>query len=62
MWTVVWTDNSDKDHFDRLECEAEVIKKLIELRQKEHLSDDAILVFPPDSEISIQELIGSTSE
>ena len=54
MWTVVWIDENDVDHYERCDYAADV-KRVLE---ENNLGDDInVLIFPPDTEMEISEFM-----
>jgi len=54
MWTVVWIDENNVDHYVRCDFDDD-IKRILE---ENHLGDDInVLVFPPDTEMEVDEFM-----
>ena len=54
MWTVVWIDKNDVDHYERCDF-AEDAKRILE---ENNLGADVnVLVFPPDVELTPEEFL-----
>ena len=54
MWTIVWIDGNDQDHYVRCDF-AEDVKRVLE---ENNLGDDInVLIFPPDTEMTPEEFM-----
>jgi len=54
MWTVVWIDENDVDHYERCEF-SEDVKRVLE---ENNLGDDInVLIFPPNTEMETSEFL-----
>lgn len=54
MWTVVWIDENDVDHYERCDY-AEDVKRV--LKENNLVGDINVLVFPPDTEMTPEEFL-----
>jgi hypothetical protein len=54
MWTVVWIDKDDVDHYVRCDF-PEGVKQLLD---ENNLGDDInVLIFPPETEMEVNEFM-----
>ena len=54
MWTVVWIDSDDVDHYERCDF-PEDVKRVLE---ENNLGDDInVLIFPPNTEMAASEFL-----
>jgi hypothetical protein len=52
MWTVVWIDGNERDHYERCDFHENVLRVL----EENNLGGDInVLIFPPDVELTVDE-------
>ena len=54
MWTVVWIDDNDVDHYERCDF-ADDVQRVLE--DNELGGDINVLIFPPNTELTPEEFI-----
>jgi len=54
MWTIVWIDENDVDHYERCEFSDEVMQVL---KDNNLDADINVLIFPPDTELDPMEFM-----
>jgi len=54
MWTVVWIDENDVDHYERCDSTGDVKRVL---KENNLAKDINVLIFPPDTEMEVNEFM-----
>jgi hypothetical protein len=50
MWTVCWKDDEQRDRWDRFEIREDVVNLVNTLVREVDVSEDDILIFPPEAD------------
>lgn len=54
MYTIIWVDSAGQEHYERFDFADEVLAFI----RQQHIEDEEdLLIFPPDTDISMDELI-----
>ena len=62
MWTICWIEEvngENRDCWDRFEFKSGVKIKLRELEASDKVDMNDVLVFPPDSEVNVKDVLNN---